>query len=203
MERYSTMNKKQTAAFKKEIVTATTDATKGFLLVKVATVAALVTDGLIEVNTSIAADANGLQPARATAKLIAELATPAAPAAAVVKPVFELVSGIVPVAGLRGGVKEEVYPFSKMEIGISFVVPVNEKSTTAEAVVEKFSSTVSSATRRFAVKSETETRKNAKGELVPKMVPTRKFTLRPVLAGTKYDNGFVEPVSGARVFRIA
>lgn len=195
------MNKKQTAAFKKEIVAAT--ATAGFLLVKADTVAALVTDGSIEVNTATAADANGLQPARATAKLIAELATPAAPAPVVAKPVFELQSGIVPVAGLRGGVKEEVYPFSKMEIGISFVVPVNDKMATPEAVVEKFSSTVSSATRRFAVKSETEFRKNDKGEQVAKMIPTRKFTLRPVTAGTKYDNGFTEPVSGARVFRIA
>lgn len=197
------MNKKQVAAFKKEIVTATLDTTKGFLLVKAANVAALVTDGSIEINTAVDPDANGLQPARATAKLIAELSAAPVVAAPVAKPVFELQSGIIPVAGLRGGVKEEVYPFSKMEIGISFVVPVTEKMPTPEAVVEKFSSTVSSATRRFAVKSDTEFRTNDKGESVAKMIPTRKFTLRPVTAGTKYDNGFVEPVSGARVFRIA
>src|SRR5437899_2777417 len=109
------MNKKQTAVFKKEIVAATNDTTKGFLLVKADTVAALVTDGSIELNTA-ATTAEGLTPARATAKLIAELA-PKEEKAPAPKALFEIVSGIVPVAGLRGGPKEETYPFSKLEIG--------------------------------------------------------------------------------------
>jgi hypothetical protein len=174
------------------------------LQVKLSDAQPLVDAGLVEVNVAAGADANGLHTVRATDKLKAELgASGTAAVAAVAKPSFSIDAGVPLIAGVRGGVKEEVYPFSKLEIGQSFVVPVSATMLTPKDVVEKFSSTVSSATRRYAEPSATETRNNKKGEAVPVMVPTRKFTLRPVTQGTKYDNGFTEPVSGARVYRTA
>lgn len=198
------MTKKALIGLKSIILAGTASA--GFALAKQADVAPLITDGLVEVNTTIAPDANGMVQVRATDKLKAESAAPAtgAPAELVAKPVFAIDSGIVPVDGVRGGVKEEVYPFSKLEVGQSFVVPVSADKPTPADVVEKFSSTVSSATRRFAEKSATETKTNRKGETVAVLVATRKFTLRPVTAGQTYAGStFVEPVSGARVFRTA
>lgn len=115
-------------------------------------------------------------------------------------PQFTLMQGIPLSPAQRGGRREELYPFSQMQIGDSFLVPV---TTATPKPWETFASTVSSATRRFSAKSETETRKNRKGTLVPVLKPTRKFTLRRVTAGDKYENGFVEPASGARVFRTA
>lgn len=98
----------------------------------------------------------------------------------------------------RGGRKEEQYPFSKLEVGQSFVVPATEEYPKPW---ETFASTVSSATRRYSQESD-KTRVNRAGKTVPVLVATRKFTLRRVTEGDKYPNGKVEKVTGARVFRI-
>lgn len=196
------MTKKELLKLKKSIVDGTK--TAGFTLAKSADVASLVSEGLVEVNTAIAPDANGMVQVRATDKLINEGAAPAP--VAVAKPAFTIDSGIAPPPSVRGGgIKEEVYPFSKLEVGQSFVVPVaGSKSTTVEQLAEKFASTVSSATRRFAQKSATETKKNRKGVDVPVLVATRKFTLRPVKSGQTYPGStFVEQIDGVRVFRTA
>lgn len=99
----------------------------------------------------------------------------------------------------RGGKKEEIYPFSKMEIGDSFLIPATEDWPEPWL---SFASTVSSATRRYTEKSPTETIKNRNGQIVPKPVYVRKFALRRVTKGDKYANGYVEPQTGARVQRI-
>lgn len=191
------MNAKDLKKLKKSLVDAGTSGT----LVKPAYVADLITAGLVEVNTAVAPNAEGLIPARATAKLTAELGAPAA--APVAKPAFDISEGVPFIPGVRGGVKEEIYPFSKLEVGQSFVVPVSEDKPTPEKVVEKFGSTVSSATRRFSEKTGS-TRVNKKGVTVDVLKATRKFTLRPITAGQTYPNStFKESVSGARVFRIA
>lgn len=112
---------------------------------------------------------------------------------------YPLNSGIkVPPAPL-GGRREEEYPFSQMQVGDSFLVPVSDKTPRPW---DTFGSTVSSATRRFSTKSETETRTNRVGKVVPKLIPSRKFTQRRVAKGDRYDNGWVEPADGVRVFRI-
>ncbi len=192
------MNAKDLKKLKKSLVDAGTNG----ILAKPADVADLITAGLVEVNTAVAPNADGMIPARATAKLAAELGAKLA-AAPVAKATFAIVDAVPFVPGVRGGVKEEVYPFSKLEVGQSFVVPVSEDKPTPEKVVEKFGSTVSSATRRFAVETG-ETRTNKKGKVVPVLKATRKFTLRPITVGQTYPNStFVETVSGARVFRIA
>lgn len=192
------MNAKDLKKLKKSLVDAGTTG----ILVKPADVTELVSNGLVEVNTAVAPDANGLIPARATTKLADELGAKAA-APAVTKASFEIQNDIPFVPGVRGGVKEEIYPFSKLEVGGSFVVPVSADKATPEAVVEKFGSTVSSATRRFAEKTG-QTKLNKKGVTVDVLKATRKFSLRPITAGQTYPNStFVESVSGARVFRIA
>lgn len=193
------MTKKQLAQFKKTLVDAGNDG----ILVNAEHIKALVASGLAEVNTAVAVNADGNVPARATAKLIEELGTKAAPAPVAEKPKFEIASDAPFVPGVRGGVKEEVYPFSKLEVGQSFVVPVSDDKATPEAVVEKFGSTVSSATRRFSEKTG-ETKLNKDGKTVEVLKATRRFTLRPVTKGQTYPNStFVEPVSGARVYRTA
>jgi hypothetical protein len=106
----------------------------------------------------------------------------------------------VPIQHLkRGGKKEEIYPFSKMEIGDSFLIPATEDWPEPWF---SFASTVSSATRRYTEKSPTETIRNRKGQTVPKPIYVRKFALRRVTKGDKYANGYVEPQTGARVQRI-
>lgn len=184
-------------AEKKKLIAALVAAGANGMLIKQADATELAASGDVEVNTTVAPDANGMVLARIPADKLATASTPAAP-----KAKFEITSGIVPVDGVRGGVREEVYPFSQLEIGQSFVVAA-EGTETPKDVVGRFSSTVSSATRRFSEESAT-TKQNRKGETVPVLVATRKFTLRPVTKGQTYPGSdFVEPVDGARVYRIA
>jgi hypothetical protein len=152
-----------------------------------AEVQALIADGKIEVNTEVKNDA-GLIAAR----IPAAAATAEAPA----KLSFPIISGIMPDLTRRSGApREEVYPFSQLEVGQSFF-------TKADA--EKFASTVTSANRRFAVKVDGQTKKNKKGEDVPVYKTTKKFVVRAVTAGQTYaESDFVESESGSRVFRIA
>ena len=100
----------------------------------------------------------------------------------------------------RGGKKEELYPFSKMKVGDSFLVPVSDKHPKPW---ESFASTVSSASRRNSTLSTTEFTTNRKGEKIPKRIYTVRYTLRRVTKGDTYPNGKVEPQSGARVHRIS
>jgi hypothetical protein len=179
-----------------DTIVSDTKSEKGYSLVHPDDVKELVDAGHIEVNPNIK-DASGKIAARATAKLL-ESAGAAQGSATVTS--FELESGIPLPRAAKGGRRDEQYPFSKMEVGQSFFVPVTEKYPKPW---ETFGSTVSSATRRFANPHATETRKNRKGEEVPVLVTTKKFTLRQVTAGQKYANGFVEKAGGARVYRIA
>jgi len=171
-------------------ITAATNSAQGYALVDPSHIKELVADGHVEVNTAITSE-DGKVAARATG-----VALPVAPA----KASFDIESGIVPTPQARGGKKEEVYPFGQLEVGQSFFVPATDKSPDP---AKTFASTVSSATRRFAVKSETETKTNKHGKVVPVLVVTRRFTIRTVTPGQKYENGYTEAATGARVFRIA
>ena len=175
-----------------------TNSAQGYALVAPSEVKALVDGGYIEVNPNIKS-ADGKIAARATASLLASSETAVAEVVAE-KASFELTDGIPPTVSKRGGKKTEEYPFSKMEIGQSFVVPSTEAYPKPW---ETFASTVSSATRRFSNPDGTS-KLNRKGESVPNLVPTRRFTLRQIVAGQTYEGlTFVESVNGARVFRTA
>ena len=197
------MAKKKTQAEQKALLASIVNDTKGsqgYSLVNPDDVKALVDAGHIEVNHQIK-DASGKIAARATATLLAshEAGTTAAidTAPAVT---FTLESSVPLPPAAKGGRRDEQYPFSKMDVGQSFFVPVTEKYPKPW---ETFGSTVSSATRRFATQHPTETKTNRKGVTIPILVATKKFTLRQVTAGKKYENGFVEKADGARVYRTA
>lgn len=192
------MKKTELAALKAALIAAGENGT----LVKQSDANELVKLGFAEVNAAVLPDANGAIPTRATVKLLADV--PATEAPAPVKPSFEILSGLPVIEGQRGGSREEVYPFSQLGVGQSFLVAVKEGETSKD-VVERFSSTVSSATRRYAEKSPTMTRVNKNKETVAVLVATRKFTLRPVTKGQTYPGvpNFAEPTDGARVYRTA
>lgn len=177
----------------KELLATIVTATKseGFAMVEPSHVEKLVADGHVEVNHSIKTP-DGKVAVRALNLEISDATAP--------KMNFPIESGIMPTPQTRGGKKVEVYPFGQLEVGQSFFVPATDK---APEPAKTFASTVSSATRRFAVKSATETKTNKKGAVVPILVPTRRFTIRAVTAGQKYENGYTEAATGARVFRIA
>ena len=181
-------------------IVADTNGPQGYSLVNPDAVKELVEAGQIQVNPSIKS-ADGKIAARATDALLAAAVITAAvaPAPVAVSTTYDLQSDIPMAASKRGGKKSEEYPFSKMEVGQSFVVPSTPKYPEPW---NTFASTVSSATRRFSTVG-TETKLNRKGESVPVLIPTRKFALRRVEVAQTYANGFVEPVAGARVFRIA
>jgi hypothetical protein len=184
------------------IIIADTNGPQGYSLVNPDAVNELVEAGRIQVNPSIKSE-DGKIAARATDAVLAAAqaapAGPVAPAPVAVSTTYNLQSDIPMAPSKRGGKKSEEYPFSKMEIGQSFVVPSTPEYPEPW---NTFASTVSSATRRFSTVG-TETKLNRKGESVPVLIPTRKFTLRRVEVAQTYANGFVEPVAGARVFRTA
>lgn len=148
---------------------------------------ALVDAGMVEADPSNMLD--GKIAVRATAKAVeAPASVPAAP-----KAVIEIATGLDLPTAQRNVTKEEVYPFSKLEVGQSFFVGIDS---------EKFASTVSSASRRFAEKTGEMQTSKRNGKQVPVLKYTRKFTARSVKAGQKYSNGFTETQDGTRVFRI-
>ena len=151
---------------------------------------ALVESGHVEADPTNIAD--GKIAVRATA--LALEAPVAVPAAKPVVTSIEILTGMDIPTAVRGASKKEVYPFSKLEIGQSFFVPIDS---------EKFASTVSSASRRFAVKTGETVVSKRTGQPTDVLQYTRKFTCRAVKAGQKYSNGFVETADGTRVFRTA
>lgn len=174
-------------------VVAGTKSEAGYAFISEDHAKALAADGLVEVNPEMR-DAVGNIATRA---LDTSIEVHPDEAAMKVKPTFEIVGGLAPAAIVRPPLpaREEIYPFSKLEIGQSFYLPGEMK---------KYVSTVTAANRRFKVPSpDGATKTNRKGETVPVLLDTRKFVLRSVTEGHKYDNGFVEPASGSRVFRIA
>ena len=96
--------------------------------------------------------------------------------------------------------KPEAYPFSKLSVGDSFLIPVSNQ--TPEPWLS-LTSTVSSANRRYSKSDPSGAqRKDRNGAMVPKLVYDRKFKLKRVTKGDTYKNGKVEAASGARIFRI-
>jgi len=90
-------------------------------------------------------------------------------------------------AGKRGGGKPNIYPFDKLEVGQSFFVPTTEKRPEP---AKSLASTVSSANNRFATpdpsgETRTVSRGPNKGNLVPKMVYSRKFIIKAVEGGAR------------------
>ncbi len=184
------------------IVSATLDATKGFLYTSAAVHTPLAEAGLVEVNPTMANEAGELAT-RATQKGIDSVSnngenqtseTNGEPAKTekVNKMSFQLEDNVALPSISGRGRTGTIYPFEAMAVGQSFFVANSEDKPNA---AKSLASTVSSATARYAVPSaDGATKTNKKGETVPVMVETRKFVVRSV-----EENG----VKGARVWRTA
>lgn len=123
-----------------------------------------------------------------------------APAAEAAKPVYAIESGFeIPPPSKRGGggLREETYPFSKLEIGQSFFIPATETNTDPAKAI---GSTITSANRRFLAVYPMTVGKEKKPH--PKAgQPTgkdgRKF--RVVARTTAHG----EKQNGARIYRVS
>jgi hypothetical protein len=188
------------------IVSATLDATKGFLYTSAAVHTPLAEAGLVEVNPTMANDAGELAT-RATQKGIDSVSKNGENQTSEtngetaktekVKTMFQLEDNVaLPSISGRGrtgrGRTGTTYPFEAMAVGQSFFVANSEDKPNA---AKSLASTVSSANARYAVPSaDGATKTNKRGKTVPVMVETRKFVVRSV-----EENG----VKGARVWRTA
>ena len=117
----------------------------------------------------------------------------------------------------KGGGAPMKYPFDALEIGDTFFVPVSEEHPNPEKTL---GSTVSSANMRYAEKTGetkvvTRNKRGAKNKLVmdangqpikeevtlPVYKHTRRFSLRPVVAGETYG-AWVAPANGVLIARV-
>lgn len=92
----------------------------------------------------------------------------------------------------RGGRGGNMYPFDDLLVNQSFFVPATEKKPEP---AKSLASTVSSATARYAVAVEGQTKKDKKGNDVPVTENTRVFVVRSV------DETAAGRGVGARVWR--
>lgn len=108
------------------------------------------------------------------------------------------ISDNVPLPPVRraGAGGSSQYPFDQLEVGQSFFVPATEEKPNPGKTLQ---STVSSASRRYAEKTDEMKEVNIKGEIVerPKLRYHKKFTVRSV--EEEHDGVMVK---GARVWRI-
>lgn len=184
------------------------DATKGnsFLYLGTDESAALVAAGLVEINSSIIDDygavatratVQGMQIMADTQNTSSGDATQAnAPAAAAPASNFVIASVPLPTRKSERAGRSSSYPFDALEVGQSFFVPATEAKPNPR---KSLASTVSSATRRYATKTDQTREITVKGvkKSVPVYAETRKFE---VFEGT--GDAYGQPgVNGAIVGR--
>lgn len=160
-------------------IIAAADKEPHFLYVPKAEADKLAAEGLVEINPGmVEGDKVATRPTdkgRASMTNASVVAT-AAPAAAE-KPLFVIEDNVaIPAIAGRGRTGGSSYPFDKLAVNQSFFVPKEAK---------KLASTISAANARYAEVVEGETRKNRKGEEVPKTRLTRKFIVRSVEGGSR------------------
>ena len=105
---------------------------------------------------------------------------------------FEIDDG-VPMPTARGGGRTSTqYPFDRLEVGQSFHIPATtDKPNPSKSIA----STVSAATKKYATPTG-ETKKSPKGNDIPVLNYTRKFSVKAVDASDPKG-------AGARVWRTA
>lgn len=192
-----------------DLLSRVVDATKGnsFLYLGTDESAGLVAAGLVETNASLVDNFGGVAT-RATAQGMQYMAdnqnsapaadaaaSTAAPAAAA-SPSFVIASVPLPTRTRSNAGRSSQYPFDNLEVGQSFFVPASEKMPNPR---KSLASTVSSATRRYATKTDQTRVMKIKGveKTVPVYNETRKFE---VFEGT--GDAYGQPgVKGAIVGR--
>lgn len=182
----------------------------------------LLEQGLIQVNTEDVVD--GLAAAKLTEAAFAQMPKPKPEAVAgeagATQPVFAIINGIVLPESKRGvgrAAGPSKYPFATMEKGQSIFISDTEAGGIA---LKKLGSTVSNANNKYRTPtgaSEEVTRtvrgegnkavlnpdgtKKKETKQVPVYKQDKKFTIRGVVAGTKYGD-WTPPANGAVIQRI-
>ena len=184
------MNKKNFALMGSIIAAMAVEATP-FLMTTPAQHAPLVKDGLAEVNGDIT-DGDKIAT-RATEKGIAEYEAQKASNEAGASGATEFeIDDAVPIPTARGGRSSVQYPFDKLNVGQSFhIAATSDKPNPAKSIA----STVSAATKSYATETG-ETKKSAKGNDIPVLAYTRKFSVKAVDASDPKG-------AGARIWRTA
>jgi len=181
------MNKKNHTLMTSIVAAMAVEATP-FLMTTPAQHAGLLKDGLVEINGEMK-DGDKVAT-RATEKGIAALneQNNASNASA---QTFEIDTD-VPMPSTRGGRSSVAYPFEKLEVNQSFHIPATtEKPNPAKSIA----STVSAASKSFATDTG-KTKTTPKGNTVPVLEFTRKFSVKAVDASDPKG-------AGARVWRTA
>ena len=167
----------------------------GYTFLKPAQYKPVVKDDHCQINEAIK-NAEGMIACAITPSGIAFLASLDAPKPANVS-TFAIKTAPIPVTKRAGGAgRPSKYPFEKLEVGQYFFVPDTAKQPEP---AKSLGSVVNSANHKYATVVEGETRKNRKGEMVPKLAFTRKFIVRPF--SETDDAG--ELIHGAGVWREA
>ncbi len=177
---------------------------------------------LIEVNTAADQIVDGKAPVRLSEAGHKHVSNGVTQSVSVpVASPFAIMSGVVlpesKRGGRGGGGAPKKYPFDQLEVGQTFFVPVTDAVSDP---VKKLGSTVSSANMRYAVETgETkQVERTVRGpgnkavkdgngnnvretKTVPVYKQTRKFSIRPVVAGEKYGE-WTAPANGAVIGRV-
>ena len=174
----------------------------GFDYLKPKESAKLVEQGLVEVNEAMQ-DENGAFACRLTPKGEEYMnslnnsggATTESEGTKTMTSKFVILNVLMPASKRKGGAgRPSKYPFESLEVGQMFFVP---ESADQPEPVKSLGSVVTSANRRYAEVLNGETKKNRKGEDVPKLSSTRRFVIRPF--SVTDENGNI--VHGAGVWR--
>lgn len=195
------MTTKKDFALLASIVTAmSADTMKSYLLCTEAQLKGLLKDGFVEINTEIKDETTGGVATRASEAGLAanteNLAKAETPKPASAAPVFVSGAGFVPPAtAVRA--RTELYNFDAMNVGdVIFVAKSEAKPDPAKSLA----STVSGATKKYAVGVEGKTRVDRKGNTVPFTYPVRVFGIVPVESGKVYGT-YTAPGDGAVIYR--
>ncbi len=150
----------------------------------------LLADGMVEQNTDIA-DGDKVAT-RATEKGITALnEATATTGSGATASTFEIEDGVQK-KGRRGGRSSILYPFDDLNVGQSFHIPATtERPNPSKSIA----STVSAATKKWATPTG-QTKKSPKGNDIPVLSYTRRFSVEAVDATDPKG-------AGARVFRDA
>lgn len=194
------MTTKKDFALLSLIVAAMDNVTAPFLMVAETSLKGLLKDGFVETNAEL--KSNGEIATRASdaglAAHTANVAKAEQPKPASAAPVFVSGAGFVAPETVKR-VRAELYNFDTLAIGdVIFVAKSDAKPDPAKSLA----STVSGATKKYAVPVAGKTRTDRKGNVVPFTYNTRVFGIVPVESGKVYGS-YTAPADGAVMYRAA
>lgn len=183
------------------IVAAMGNAATPFLFVADTELKGLIKDKLVETNPELKDEAGKVATRATEAGIAASKANDEKAGTAVAsapKPELTIGTGFVVPEGAASVRKAELYPFDTLAVGGFIFVPTSEAKPDP---AKSLASTVSAATKRYAVEIAGQTRQDRNGKTVPATYNTRVFTVVPVKSGVAYGE-FTAPSDGAAIVRL-